>query len=157
MIDPRTHELFFRQVLPGIEENVRNHDQLEPCMIVKFLDGRDVVCSMSKLFQDGQKDAIMPVIGIVFQNKAVELIALISECWIAQMKPGEFDEYRKQPGCLEDYAGSVDGVLVSIYGRDGRDSIFSLKIKPDRSGVEQHMNNLAPSGGRFVRHNPENN
>lgn len=150
------HESFFKELLPGIESNVRNHEMLEPVAILKLMDGRKSIASMQKFFQPGMKDAVVPMVNVLLQNENVAMVAVISECWIAEMGPEEAKELGGQS--LEDHERRVDEVVVSVYGRDRRDTIFSLKVKSGRTGVEEHGNfSGASSEGRFVRDNPENN
>lgn len=159
---PADHQAFFDLLLPLIEENVRENEML--CPVVIFMVGDHTYpISLGEFFDENKphlKDRILPFIQTVLKLRHdVDLVAFISEVWMATL--GNDEEVRKHRDsgkavCERD--DKVDGVICTIYDRNDRDSMFSMRIKPDRIGVERGFTSTnLDSEGRFMRDNPSDN
>ena len=155
---------FFESLLPALEENIRNHEMLVPVFIIRSTSGREFVQDMSRFFSEGKphrKDAIVPLVSALFTNDQVLMIAFISECWVAKMRGKTEDEVHEEldavGGSVSGLDHKVDGVIVHIYGRDGSDELFSLIIKPGRTGVVRADYDGSTYTGRFKRDDPKDN
>jgi hypothetical protein len=155
-------EQMFDDLLPGIELNVRNHDMLEPALIVKLTDGAMLPVAMGMFFhkdRPGLKDVIMPIIEIIFKNEGVAMVAMIAECWLGpQMSKEEAEAFNASQDSVEGLEGRREGVMVNIYNRGRRDEMFALEIEEGRTGVKPYRTtDNSHSIGRFVRQNPSDN
>ncbi len=157
---------FFEQLLPAIEENVRENDMLIPALVVHWMNGRCLPVSVRRFFDKDhpeRKDVLLPVIEMLFTNPNVAMVALIAECWMKVFSKETEEDFRRQvdeAGGVEGVEGRTEGVMVSVYTRGSgvRDVNFMLEIKSGRTGVRRGaVWDNTQTKGRFARKNPEEN